>query len=131
MKAECVDSKDAPEGYYAVKCETDSSFCCGCESPESCRSVRCRQHDREDKQYVIFKKIPVDVPPLASKKLTIHSNSGNILLCFDGFDLPRISVMNYGDISAQEVAERLLVCWNKHINESIEVIQGGNDGKSR
>ena len=79
---------------------------------------------QEDKQCVIFKKIPGNVPPLASKKLTIHSNSGNILLCFDGFDLPRISVMNYGDISAQEVAERLLTCWNKHVYESVEAIQG-------
>ncbi len=34
--------------------------------------------------------------------------------------------LNYGDISAQEVAERLLVCWNKHINESIEAIEEGS-----
>ena len=51
-------------------------------------------------------------------------------MCFDGFDLPRINILNYGDISAQEVAERLLTCWNKHIHESVEAIQGGSNGKS-
>ena len=45
-------------------------------------------------------------------------------MCFDGFDLPRINILNYGDISAQEVAERLLTCWNKHVYESVEAIQG-------
>ncbi len=124
MKAECVDSKDAPEGYYAVAGNYPLG-CKGCEFTEGCSSVCCEQYDRFDGCDVIFKKIPVDVPPLTSKKLTTHSNSGNILLCFDGFDLPRISVLNYGDISAQEVAERLLVCWNKHIHESVEAIQGG------
>ena len=124
MKAECVDSKYAPEGYYAVV-GNYALGCKGCEFTEACSGVRCQPHDREDGHDVIFKKIPVDVPPLASKKLTIHNNSGNILLCFDGFDLPRISVMNYGDISAQEVAERLLACWNKHVYESVEAIEEG------
>lgn len=110
MKAECVDSKDAPPGYCAVAGGVIAScHLCAFERAD-CDSVRCQPRDREDWHDVIFKKIPVDVPPLTSKKLTIHSNSGNILLCFDGFDLPRISVMNYGDISAQEVAERLLTC---------------------
>ena len=45
-------------------------------------------------------------------------------MCFDGFDLPHINILNYGDISAQEVAERLLTCWNKHVYESVEAIQG-------
>ena len=126
MKAECVDSKDAPEGYYAVAGNVIAPcHLCAFERGD-CDSVRCQPIDREDGHDVIFKKIPVDVPPLASKKLTIHSNGGNILLCFDGFDLPRISVMNYGDISAQEVAERLLTCWNKHVYESIEVIEEGS-----
>ena len=131
MKAECVDAKEAPEGYYAVVGGVIASCrLCAFERAD-CNSVRCQPCDREDGHDVIFKKIPGDVPPLASKKLTIHSNSGNILLCFDGFDLPRISVMNYGDISAQEVAERLLVCWNNCIDESVESIQGGNNGKSK
>ena len=125
MKAECVDSKDAPEGYYVVAGNYPLG-CKGCEFTEGCSSVRCEPHDREDGHNVIFKKIPVDVPPLASKKLTIHSNDGNILLCFDWFDLPRISVMNYGDISAQDVSERLLTCWNKHIYENIEAIEEGS-----
>ena len=126
MKADCVDSKDAPEGYYAVEDGTGGCRIPLCEFTGDCSSVGCEPDDREDGHDVIFKKIPVDVPPLASKKLTIHSNDGNILLCFDGFDLPRISVMNYGDISAQDVSERLLTCWNKHVHESIEVIEEGS-----
>ena len=125
MKAKYVDSKDAPDGYYAVE-DGIGSGCSVCEFTGDCSSVRCEPGDREDGWHVSFKKIPVNVPPLVSKKLTIHSNGGNILLCFDGFGLPRISVMNYGDISAQEVAERLLTCWNKHVHESIEAIEEGS-----
>ena len=120
MKAECVDAKDAPEGYYAVV----GNYTLGCSG------VCCEQH-RVDGCDVIFKKIPANVSPSSTKKLVIHSNGGSVLLCFDGFDLPRISILNYGDISAQEVAERLLACWNKHIHESVGAIEGGNDGKSK
>ena len=129
MKAECVDSKDAPEGYYAVA-ESADGCCAGCEMVDSCHNVNCVAECRKDGHNVIFRKTVEKPSHIHDKKLTIHSNGGSVLLCFDGFYLPRINILNYGDISAHEVAERLLACWNKHIHESVEAIQGGSNGKS-
>ena len=129
MKAECVDSKDAPEGYYAVAGNYPLG-CKGCEFTEGCSGVRCQPHDREDGHDVIFKKIPANVSPSSTKKLVIRHDYGDVGLCFEGDSVCRINILNYGDISAQEVAERLLACWNKHIHESVEAIQGGSNGKS-
>ncbi len=124
MKAKCVDSKDAPKGYYAVSGNYPLG-CKGCEFTEGCSSVRCQPHDRVDGCDVIFKKIPANVSPSSTKKLVIRHDNGDIGLHFEGDSVCRINILNYWDISAQEVAERLLVCWNKHIHESVEAIQGG------
>jgi hypothetical protein len=103
MKAECVDSKDAPEGYYAVAGNYHLG-CNGCEFTEGCSGVRCQPHDREDGHDVIFKKIPANVSPSSTKRLVIRHDYGDVGLLFEGDSVCRINILNYGDISAQEVA---------------------------
>lgn len=104
MKTECVDSKDTPEGYYAVAGNYPLG-CKGCEFTEGCSGVCCQQHDRVDGCDVIFKKITANVSLSSTKKLVLRHDYGDVGLHFEGDSVCRISVLNYGDISAQEVAE--------------------------
>ena len=79
MKAECVDSKDAPEGYMAVAYVAGNSSCgkCSFSSSNGCRfraaGVSCLSWHRDDNcgVYFILEKEPkemshVDTNPLPS-----------------------------------------------------------------
>ena len=115
MKAECVDAKEAPPGYYAVAESTDCC-CAGCEIkgvfPGGCLDMGCLATNRKDGNNVVFWKNSRKPSHIHDKKLVIRHDYGDVGLHFEG------------DVSAQEVAERLLACWNKHIHESVEAIQG-------
>ena len=125
INAECppktvytVDPTDAPAGYIAVAGER-MGRCDGCaflndygnECPGGCYSG-----ERGDSSDVVYKKLTHGSNALADKKLIVHSEDGNILLSFAGEweFVHRVAVFNCADISAQEVAERLINCWNNY-----------------
>lgn len=113
-----VDEKDAPEGYYAVK--EDENYCClGCEfEGMSCLAVNCASNERKDNAHVIFKKLP-KYSTVAEKKLYVHSENGHVVLAFEeelSF-LPRITISNYVDAPANDIAEHMMSLWNENANK--------------
>lgn len=115
-----VDEKDAPEGYYAADV---GRGCAGCDLASKayahvCGSANCDVTQRADKNMVIFKKIPKH-GTVAGKKLYIHSEDGHVVLAFEGElqFLPRITIPNYTDAPAKDIAEHMMALWNENANK--------------
>lgn len=113
-----VDEKDAPEGYYAVKDEYGFCKCCAFLYDEDCWMIHCTAWQREDKQSVVFKKLQKH-STVAGRKLYVHSEDGHVVLAFEGelSFLPRITIPNYVDAPAKDIAEHIMVLWNENTNK--------------
>lgn len=112
------DEKDASEGYYAVKDEYGNCEGCAFLYDEDCWMIHCTAWQREDKQSVVFKKLPKR-SIVADKKLYIHSEDGHVVLAFEGelSFLPRITIPNYVDAPANDIAQHMIALWNENTNK--------------
>lgn len=135
-----VDEKDAPEGYYAVGDAGRGCMSCAFIS-SSARCPRneewaylCSGENRKDKQPVYFVKKPESTKQsiVADKKLYIHSEDGHVVLAFEGelSFLPRITISNYVDAPAKDIAQHMIALWNENTNK-IEKEGVNNDKVSR
>lgn len=113
-----VDEKDAPEGYYAVKDEYGDCEGCAFLYDEDCWMIHCAAWQREDKKSVVFKKLQKH-STVAGRKLYVHSEDGHVVLAFEGelSFLPRITIPNYVDAPAKDIAEHIMVLWNENTNK--------------
>ena len=84
-----------------------------------CDSVRCQPIDREDGHDVIFKKLPKH-SALAEKRLYVHSEDGHVVLAFGGEmqSIPCITILNYADAPAKDIAQHLMTLWNENANKT-------------
>ena len=113
-----VDEKDAPEGYYAVKDEYGDCEGCALLYDEDCWMIHCAAWQREDKQSVVFKKLQKH-STVAGRKLYVHSEGGHVVLAFEGelSFLPRITIRNYVDAPAKDIAQHMIALWNENTNK--------------
>ena len=113
-----VDEKDAPEGYYAVGDEYGDCEGCAFRDDEGCCWPRCTTDQRKVNQSVVFKNLPKR-STVAEKKLYIHSEEGHVILAFEGElqFLPRITIPNYVDAPAKDIAEHMMAIWNENANK--------------
>ena len=65
---------------------------------------------------------------IAEKKLYVHSEGGHVVLAFEGelSFLPRITIPNYVDAPAKDIAEHIMVFWNENANK----IEKGENNQS-
>lgn len=110
--------KDAPEGYYAVKDEYGDCEGCAFREDEDCWVIHCAAWQREDKQSVVFKKLQKH-STVAGRKLYVHSEDGHVVLAFEGemSFLPRITILNYTDDPAKDIAGHVMALWNENANK--------------
>ena len=49
----------------------------------------------------------------------VHSEDGHVVLAFEGelSFLPRITIPNYVDAPAKDIAEHMMVIWNENIDK--------------
>ena len=122
-----VDEKDAPEGYYAAGDVGRGCMSCAfISSNEHCpRNVDgtylCSSTGRKDNQSVYFIKKPESTKQsiVAGRKLYVHSEDGHVVLAFEGelSFLPRITIPNYVDAPAKDIAEHMIALWNENANK--------------
>ena len=81
----------------------------------------CSSTGRKDSQSVYFIKKPESTKQssIAEKKLYVHSEDGHVVLAFEGelSFLPRITILNYTDDLAKDIAEHIMVLWNKNMSK--------------
>ena len=113
-----VDEKDAQEGYYAVKDRW--SVCTRCDlvseaSDHICSSANCSSLRRVDRHNVVFKNLQRR-STVAENKLYVRSEDGHVVLAFEGelSFLPRITIPNYVDAPAKDIAEHMMALWNEN-----------------
>ena len=129
-----VDEKDAPEGYYAAGDVGRGCRSCDLVSEASdhiCGSANCSSLRRVDRHNVVFKKLQKH-STVAGRKLYVHSEDGHVVLAFEGelSFLPRITIPNYVDAPAKDIAEHMMALWNENTNK-IEKEGVNNDKVSR
>ena len=110
--------KDAPEGYYAVKDEYGDCEGCAFLYDEDCWMMHCNAWQMEDKRSVVFKKLQKH-STVAGRKLYIHSEDGHVVLAFEGelSFLPRITILNYVDAPANDIAQHMMALWNENMSK--------------
>ena len=125
-----VDEKDAPEDYYAVKDEYGDCEGCAFQDDEDCWVMHCAAEQREDNQSVVFKKRQKH-STVAGRKLYVHSEDGHVVLAFEGelSFLPRITILNYTDDLAKDIAEHIMVLWNENMSKMMIELDPQNKGK--
>ena len=122
-----VDEKDTPEGYYAAGdvgrgCMSCAFISSNAHCPRNVDGTySCSSTGRKDSQSVYFIKKPESTKQsiVAEKKLYIHSEDGHVVLAFEGelSFLPRISILNYTDDLAKDIAEHIMVLWNENASK--------------
>ena len=128
MMSELLEyGKYAPEGYYAVgDVDRGCMSCAFISSNAHCpRNVDgtylCSSTGRKDSQSVYFiKKLESTKQSIvAEKKLYVHSEDGHVVLAFEGelSFLPRITILNYVDAPAKDIAEHMMILWNENVSK--------------
>ena len=120
-----VDEKDAPEGYYAAGdvgrgCMSCAFISSNAHCPRNVDGTYlCSSTGRKDNQSVYFIKKPESTKQsiVAEKKLYVHSEYGHVVLAFEGelSFLPRITILNYTDDLAKDIAQHMMTLWNENM----------------
>ena len=133
------DEKDAPEGYYAAGdvgrgCMSCAFISSNAHCPRNVDGTYlCSSTGRKDNQSVYFIKKPESTKQsiVAGRKLYVHSEDGHVVLAFEGemSFLPRITIPNYVDAPAKDIAEHIMVLWNENMSKMMIELDPQNKGK--